>query len=225
MQKKEFKRHLKIRYDRIIKCLIFLLFFVFAIMYILNVRVKNIYIVGNKYVKDQEIIELAGISDYPKMIEINSLTIKNKLAEENIISEVNVEKKNTSLILTVKEVKPLYYDNSERATILENGKKINKKYNVPIVVNYIPDTILEKFRKALAKVDDDNLPKISEIKYDPNIDNERFLLTMTDGNYVYINIKKFELINNYLTIISNFKDKKGILYLDSGSHFEVLQKS
>ena len=125
MQKKEFKRHLKIRYDRIIKCLIFLLFFVFAIMYILNVRVKNIYIVGNKYVKDQEIIELAGISDYPKMIEINSLTIKNKLAEENIISEVNVEKKNTSLILTVKEAKPLYYDNSERATILENGKKIN----------------------------------------------------------------------------------------------------
>lgn len=225
MQKKEFKRHLKIRYDRIIKCLIFLLFFVFAIMYILNVRVKNIYIVGNKYVKDQEIIELAGISDYPKMIEINSLTIKNKLAEENIISEVNVEKKNTSLILTVKEAMPLYYDNSERATILENGKKINKKYNVPIVVNYIPDTILEKFRKALAKVDDDNLPKISEIKYDPNIDNERFLLTMTDGNYVYINIKKFELINNYLTIISNFKDKKGILYLDSGSHFEVLQKS
>ena len=149
MQKKEFKRHLKIRYDRIIKCLIFLLFFVFAVMYILNVRVKNI----------------------------------------------------------------------------ENGKKINKKYNVPIVVNYIPDTILEKFRKALAKVDDDNLPKISEIKYDPNIDDERFLLTMTDGNYVYINIKKFELINNYLTIISNFKDKKGILYLDSGSHFEVLQKS
>ena len=128
MQKKEFKRHLKIRYDRIIKCLIFLLFFVFAVMYILNVRVKNIYIVGNKYVKDQEIIELAGISDYPKMIEINSLTIKNKLAEENIISEVNVEKKNTSLILTVKEAKPLYYDNSERATILENGKKINKKY-------------------------------------------------------------------------------------------------
>ena len=56
MQKKEFKRHLKIRYDRIVKCLIFLLFFVFAIMYILNVRVKNIYIVGNKYVKDQEII-------------------------------------------------------------------------------------------------------------------------------------------------------------------------
>ena len=101
MQKKEFKRHLKIRYDRIIKCLIFLLFFVFAIMYILNVRVKNIYIVGNKYVKDQEIIELAGISDYPKMIEINSLTIKNKLAEENIISEVNVEKKNTSLILVL----------------------------------------------------------------------------------------------------------------------------
>ena len=225
MQKKEFKRHLKIRYDRIIKCLIFLLFFVFAIMYILNVRVKNIYIVGNKYVKDQEIIELAGISDYPKMIEINSLTIKNRLAEENIISEVNVEKKNTSLILTVQEAKPLYYDNSERATILENGKKINKKYNVPIVVNYIPDTILEKFLKALAKVDDDNLPKISEIKYDPNIDDERFLLTMTDGNYVYINIKNFELINNYLTIISNFKDKKGILYLDSGSHFEVLQKS
>ena len=67
--------------------------------------------------------------------------------------------------------------------------------------------------------------KISEIKYDPNIDSERFLLTMNDGNYVYVNLKRFKSVNNYLTIISNFKDKKGIIYLDSGSHFKLFEKS
>ena len=68
------------------------------------------------------------------------------------------------------------------------------------------------------------LDKISEIKYDPNsIDEKRFLLTMMDGNYVYLTISRFEAVNNYISIIKNFNDKKGILYLDAGNVFEYFE--
>ena len=53
-----------------------------------------------------------------------------------------------------------------------------------------------------ALINPDILDNISEIKYDPdNVDKERFLLTMSDGNYVYITLSKCSNINNYLKYI------------------------
>jgi hypothetical protein len=76
----------------------------------------------------------------------------------------------------------------------------------------------------MIQVDDNIINHISEIKYDPNeVDEGRFLLTMTDGNYVYLSINKFDSINSYITIMKKFQDKRGILYLDSGEYFKVLE--
>ena len=64
------------------------------------------------------------------------------------------------------------------------------------------------------------MKNISEIKYEPNdIDKERFLLSMNDGNYVYVTLSKFSNINNYLEISNTLGDKNGILYLDYGNYF------
>ena len=66
--------------------------------------------------------------------------------------------------------------------------------------------------------------RVSEIKYDPNsVDEERFLFTMNDGNYVYLTLTSFKKINNYVDILKNFENQKGILYLDSGEYFQVLE--
>ena len=75
----------------------------------------------------------------------------------------------------------------------------------------------------MQKINKEVLERISEIKYDPNdVDTERFLFMMDDGNYVYITLSKIENINNYINIIKNFNSKKGILYLDSGEYFKIL---
>ena len=50
---------------------------------------------------------------------------------------------------------------------------------------------------------------------------ERFYLTMTDGNYVYITLSSFNKINNYIEMYKQFQGKKGILYLDAGEYFEI----
>ena len=75
--------------------------------------------------------------------------------------------------------------------------------------------------KQYQNVDEEIIYMISEIKYDPNnIDKERFLITMNDGNYVYITLYKITSINEYIKILSTLNGKKGTLYLDSGNYFE-----
>ena len=61
---------------------------------------------------------------------------------------------------------------------------------------------------------------ISAVCYYPNnVDEERFLFTMSDGNYVYITPSRMNLINRYLDIVVEVDGKKGTLYLDYGDHF------
>ena len=72
------------------------------------------------------------------------------------------------------------------------------------------------------KVDKDILGKISDIEYLPNeYDKDRFLLYMDDGNMVYVTLTKFDNINYYNDVLSQLEGHKGILYLDSGNHFEI----
>ncbi|MDD3392828.1 MAG: cell division protein FtsQ/DivIB, partial [Bacilli bacterium] len=78
---------------------------------------------------------------------------------------------------------------------------------------------------AMNDIDSDILKRISEIEYDPNsVDSDRFLLYMNDGNYVYLTLDKFDSINSYLDIIKNVEGKKGILYLDYGNNFTVIEE-
>jgi hypothetical protein len=65
---------------------------------------------------------------------------------------------------------------------------------------------------------------MSEIRYVPNdVDQERFFITMSDGNHVYINLYRFPRIHDYIQFIKSFDNRVGILYLDLGGHFEVLE--
>ena len=118
----------------------------------------------------------------------------------------------------------MFYDSDKKKTILSNKKKTTEKLNAPLLINYVPDTIYNLFLEKMSSLDYDTIKRISEIKYDPNeVDEERFLLTMSDGNYVYLTLEKFEVINNYVDIIKTFNNKKGILYLDSGEYFKIME--
>ena len=75
-------------------------------------------------------------------------------------------------------------------------------------------------------IDKDILKHISEIEYKKtDLDKERFMFYMIDGNYVYITLSKINLINSYNEIYPTLEGKKGILYLDSGNHFEIKNKN
>ena len=192
-------------------------------MYVKDLPIKNIYIIGNNILSDKEIIDISSISNYPPFLTTSSTTIKKKLLSNDYIKEVKVQKKIFNKIyIYITEMKIIGIYNDK--LLMENNTLIDNTYNIntsPIVTSNI-DTIRDKFTTKFSLVDNNILLKISEISYEPNdVDKERFLLKMNDGNEVYITLSKITKINKYNEIYSSMENKKGIIYLDSGDYIEV----
>lgn len=227
--KKKTKKKIKIKYKNVFLFLLFLAFLSFVIWYVLHIPIRNIYVKGNVYLQDQDILEMLAIENYPAAIKTIAPMLEKKTKKEPMIKNITITHKNiTELHIEIEENIPIFYDSSKQKTILKDGKKIDEKFLVPNLLNYIPDEKYKKFVQKIGKIDTKVLKRISEIKYDPNDkDAERFLMSMNDGNYVYVTLGYFERMDNYIDIMKQiskkFNNKKGILYLDSGGYFEVLE--
>ena len=186
-------------------------------------RITNIYIKNNNILTDQEVIDASGLRNYPIFILTTNYSIKNKLLKNDLVKKVKVKKGLWGKVyIDIEEYKPLFI--YEDKVILDNKNEVDLDISLPILVNKVDDDILDKLISKYESINDEIKLMISEIKYDPNdIDKERFLFTMSDGNYVYITLYKLSSIDEYLKITSTLKDKKGILYLDSGNYFEVFK--
>ena len=215
------KRRLKVRNVLLVLTLITII--LLGLAFLTDVKINNIVIKGNVLYSDWEIIEKAGLDDYPSSFKTLSSKIEGRLEEDAYIKEVKVERPSlTKVVIKVDENLPLFYYLSAQKTILADKTEVLENFPVPTVINYVPDKVYEKFLKAIASINYDIVKRISEIKYDPNeVDEGRFFLTMNDGNQVYLTLNSFEKIDDYLDIIKEFDNKKGILYLDSGEYFEV----
>ena len=215
------KRRLKVRNVLLVLTLITII--LLGLAFLTDVKINNIVIKGNVLYSDWEIIEKAGLDDYPSSLKTLSSKIEDRLEEDAYIKEVKVERPSlTKVVIKIDENLPLFYYLPAQKTILADKTEVLENFPVPTVINYVPDKVYEKFLKAIASVNYDIVKRISEIKYDPNeVDEGRFFLTMNDGNQVYLTLNSFEKIDDYLDIIKEFDNKKGILYLDSGEYFEV----
>lgn len=189
-------------------------------------KINNIYISNNINLTDQEVIDISGLRDYPSFLFTTKSTIKNRLLKNDLIKGVKVKKKIWGIIeIEVEENEPLFIYKKTEKVILENTKQIdNNNYILPTITNEIEEDMLNKLVEKYKDIDNEIKLLISEIEYVPNdIDKERFIFTMNDGNYIYITLYKILSINEYIKILPNLENKKGILYLDSGNYFEILK--
>ncbi len=202
---------------------------VFSCLFVLDTKVKNIIITGNEVLSDDEIIELAGLTNYPSFYKTLNITIKNNITKDPLIKSVNINRSFYHIIeIEVEEYEILYKREDNGKYVLENKEEItlNKvtPYTIPRLINEIPSNKLESFIKYFKRIDLSIREKISEITYVPNeFDEDRFLLYMDDGNSVYMTITKFERLNYYNDVLPQLDGKKGILYLDSGNHFQIME--
>lgn len=214
------KRKLKIKNILILLLLLILLYF--GINYILHIKIKNIYIINNNIVPDKDIINSAKLEEYPSFLLTTSREIKNNILKNDYIKEVSVTKKiGSKVYIDIEEYRTLCLYNNE--IILESGNKVENIYNLnlPILLNDV-SSVYKDFINYFSKIDTNILTKISEIEYVPNeVDKQRFLLTMNDGNYVYITLTKINKINKYNSIKDQLEGKLGIIYLDSGDYVEI----
>ncbi len=202
---------------------LFLLYFLLKL--ILSIRIQNIYIKNNNHLSDDYIIESAYLMSYPSYFENMSMTIERRLERDVFIKDATVSKSFFGVVnIEVEENDVLFFNESSNTYVLSDRQEVDKlpyDFSPVRVVNYIPDTVYDNFCNKFSKLDYEVRSKISQIKYDPSeYDNSRFLLYMVDGNYVYLTITKFNAINYYNEIYPTLDNKKGILYLDSGNHFQ-----
>lgn len=220
------KRKLKI-FNFLIVLLVLLGLF-FGVKFLLSVPLKNIVIEKTTYLNDDYIIDLANIKDYPSYFSINGFKIKKELEASPYINSVKIKRSFFNVLtIEVNEARPIFYDDSSQKIVLSNKEKVENNnlvsaFRVPRLLNYVPDNKYNKFVKGMKLIEKDILGKISDIEYQPNdLDKDRFLLYMDDGNMVYLTLTKFKMINYYNKVLSQIENHKGILYLDNGNHFQI----
>ncbi|MBO5183290.1 MAG: FtsQ-type POTRA domain-containing protein [Bacilli bacterium] len=217
------KKRKKLKLLRVLLVLFFLAILVIIVMFAVKIPVRGYYISGNTYYTDEEILTKTSLNKYPSYLLTTSFSVNSKIKDDKLIEKIKVKKTLSGRFkVIVYENKILFYDSSLNKSILSNGEKVDYFYHYsPVLINKVSDNkVYKNFLTKLQKINDDIIKNISEIKYDPNeIDKERFLLSMNDGNYVYLTLSKFSNINNYLEISKTLGDKNGILYLDYGNYF------
>ena len=201
------KRKVRIKYGRIFLFILLVVGTIIGIYKVFNIRVTNIYVTGNTIYTDQEIIDLAGLHNYPRVIAIRNRKIESQLKQNKYIKDAYVSR--TSFLqkvnIEITENKPLLYYQYDNVYLLSNYEKTSDRFEVPILINQTPEDILKKLLKKMSTIDEDVLYRISEIRYRPsNVDDELFYLTMNDGNYIYINIKNLtrRIKRRYKSIIA-----------------------
>lgn len=229
MSKKTVKKT-KVKLLNLLIVLIVLVGLFFGVKLLLDVNTKNIIITGTSYLNDDYIIEMAGIKDYPKFLLVNSRDVCKKVNSSKYISKCKVRKRwGFVLELELVENRALFFDSNKNKYVLDNNEEADSEdvignFRVPRLINYVPDKKYEKFITGMSNIDKNTLSKIGDIEYLPNdYDKDRFLLYMDDGNMVYLTLTKFKMINRYNDVLPQIGGHKGILYLDSGNHFKIME--
>lgn len=223
MAKKKKKRVYKIK--NIIIILIGIVLLGAGGTYLVNLPIKNIYVLGNKIISDEEIMSLSSLDSYPSFLLTSGSNVKKSILINEYVKDIKLKKKwNFVVEVEVLEYEVVALDN-DGMIILENGNKLNNLYNimdVPKLVSVLDSEKLLEFASRFNYIDKNILREISEIEYSPSeVDDDRFLLYMNDGNLVYVTLTKVEKMNKYYDIKDELMDKKGIIYLDSGDYVEL----
>lgn len=229
MAKKVVKKR-KLKVGNFLIVLLVLTGLFFGVYYITKVPIKNIIIKNNNYLNDDYILEMADLKDYPSFILTNSSKIEKTLEKSKYINTAHLRKKIGFIVeLDITENRPLFYNTNNNKYVLGNEEEIKEdeishNFRVPRLLNYVPDKKYKKFVEGMHNIKADILSKISDIEYKPNdYDKDRFLLYMDDGNVVYLTLTKFKMINHYNDVLKQLENHKGILYLDNGNHFQIME--
>ena len=98
---------------------IFIILFIIYIIKIFNTNITNIYIDGNIYLTDQQIIDISKLNNYPNTMNNISYKIEKKLEENLYITNACVRKNIllNKVYITVEENYHLLYDNQSQPDI------------------------------------------------------------------------------------------------------------
>ena len=229
----------KVKILNIPRIIVFLLFFyiIFSIgMYVYKEHVHHYEISGINYYKEIDIIRMLDLQDYPSFVSINTGSLKDKLESDPLISKAKVSYGlDFTLKIKVEENPPVFVIKSSNNVVLKDGNQIpyDESFGaLPMLLNNTPTESLVLLAEHLSEIDRGVLYMISEITYTPYnssntiLDNNRFLLSMSDSNQVYINAKNCSWLNEYLNVIANNRiTESGTFFFDGNLGKMIYKKA
>lgn len=219
--KKTVKRRLKIKGVLVLASVLALLFFLFQAL--LKVKVRSISIEGTTYVKDADIIKAGGLNEETLFFKFSKKKVCENIKENPLVSTCDIRRKpDLSIEIDILENVPLFYYTVDSSIVLSDGTRMEgSSVGLPTLINLVPEVVLGEFISGLRDVKSDIIHSISEIEYSPSvakdgtvIDNERFIMSMNDGNTVYVNNRRLSNLDYYDKIYATIGDKKGVFNFD-----------
>lgn len=220
---KNTKKRKRLRVGRLFLVLIVITLISFLCVKLFEIPIMSVQITGNKILTDDDVLSFSKLENYPSFFGTPMFSIKKNLKRNEYIKDVKVSKGIFNIKLNITEHTVLYIEKETNLKVTLKSKiKDDKAVCAPYLIGEVPTDKFDDFIKAMARIDENILCKMSEIKYDPNeIDKDRYFVHMNDGNDVYLTVNKFDKINKYNSILENVGKQNGILYLDYGDYFKV----
>jgi cell division septal protein FtsQ len=205
-------------------------------LFIYKEKVHHYEINGVSYYKEIDIIRMLNLQDYPSFISLNLNNLKKTLESDSLISKAKVSYGwNFTIRIDIEENSPVFVIKSSNNVVLKDGNQIPYEESfgaLPMLLNNTPTESLVLLAENLSKIDRGVLGLISEITYTPYnstntiLDNNRFLLSMSDSNQVYINAKNCSWLNEYLDVIAtNRITEPGTFFFDGNLGKMIYKKA
>ena len=173
MNKKVIKKK-KLKIFNFLIFIVVVLLISFFIKILLNVRVRNIYISGNKYLNDDYIIKKASLYYYPKFITYNIFYYQDVLKKDPYIKDVSIRRGFFSIKINIVEKRAVLFNGVSNEYSFNDNTKIKEsdslvKFVLPRLLNFVPNNIYRELINSLSKVNDNILNKIRFIIFRRNI--------------------------------------------------------
>jgi cell division septal protein FtsQ len=236
MSKNNKKTKKVLNVPRIIVFLLLIYIIISFGLFIYKEKVHHYEINGVSYYKEIDIIRMLNLQDYPSFISLNLNNLKKTLESDSLISKAKVSYGwNFTIRIDIEENSPVFVIKSSNNVVLKDGNQIPYEESfgaLPMLLNNTPTESLVLLAENLSKIDRGVLGLISEITYTPYnstntiLDNNRFLLSMSDSNQVYINAKNCSWLNEYLDVIAtNRITEPGTFFFDGNLGKMIYKKA
>ena len=114
------KRRLKMKNFLILSLVVLFFFAIFFFLW--NLPTRAILITGTSYLSDQEIIETAGLKEFPPIFQIHRSRIRKNLLALDYIDRVVIHQNLLGILtLEITEEKPIFYHRTKEKLVLETG--------------------------------------------------------------------------------------------------------
>ena len=185
--------------------------------------VSNIYRItvhGNRYLKDEDIIEMSGLSTDDKFLLVFPDRYAKKITLDPLIESARIVKKDGRLIdISVKEKKMIAYQDviTGYDIFLEDGEELDIS-SYPYLIDSVPyiegfsAEDLELIIRNLRDCDLGTIDEISEIRPYPELKYQNVELVMRDGNYIFTSVYGLPILNHYHDIKSSYVSEERICY-------------